>query len=102
RLAGAGVPGDHDEVDMRPALDGPALRVVQGGAHPPVLCRWRWMSRARLRGMPGTASSSPRLAPTSRSGEPKCVSSARLRTGPPTRRSARRGRGVDLLRARTE
>ena len=52
-----------------------------------------------LAGSPGTASSSSRLAPTSRSGEPKWLSSARLRTGPTPRSSSRTERGHRLVAA---
>ena len=62
RLAGPRVAGDHDQVD--PLLGGPrrlrrpsASRLIS-----PLLCSWRWISRATLPGMPGTASSSSRLA----------------------------------------
>ena len=40
------------------------------------------MSRATLPGRPGTASSSSRLAPRKRSGDPKCCRMLRLRAGP--------------------
>src|SRR5512143_2200893 len=87
-LAGAGVPGDHHELD--PLLAGPgavSLRRVPG--HQPALCSCRWISRASLPGTPGTASSSSRLAVSSPSGEPKWRSSARFRAGPTPRTPSR-------------
>ncbi|MGH3523936.1 MAG: DUF3556 domain-containing protein, partial [Mycobacterium sp.] len=54
------LPGVHSDSlsaavpDNTSGLVDPALRVVQGVAHPPVLCSWRWMSRASFPGMPGT------------------------------------------------
>src|SRR4051794_3250585 len=71
RLARTRVAGDHHELD--PLLAGPRAvsfdRSVLG--HQPALCSCRWISRASLPGTPGTASSSSRLAVSSRSGEPK-------------------------------
>src|SRR5581483_1715504 len=66
-LAGARVAGDEDE--------------LYALGHP-VRLSWRWMSRASLPGMPGTASSSSRLARATCSGEPKWSRRARFRAGP--------------------
>src|SRR5690606_19105136 len=82
-FAGPGIPGDDVELDV---LGCHHLRVH--GAHRPALCNWRWISLASLLGIPGTPASSSRLALTIRSGDPKCWSSARLRTGPTPRSSS--------------
>ena len=66
---------------MRPAVDGLALRLSRVAHRRSCAAGGGCRGRA-CPGCPGTASSSSRLAPTQRSGEPKCVSSARLRTGP--------------------
>ena len=65
--------------------------------HYPALLSWRWMSRASLPGIPGTASSSSRDAATRRSGEPKCSSSARLRFGPTPRQLVEQRAGHRLV-----
>src|SRR4051794_1341907 len=50
--------------------------------HRPVRLRWLNRSRATFCGKPGTFSSASREALSTASGEPKCLSSARLRAGP--------------------
>src|SRR3954454_13156888 len=85
RLAGARQAGDDDEIlQARAGPPGFQLLVADrvGHAYRPVLLRWAYRSRATFCGNPGTFSSSSRLAASTASGEPKCLSSARLRAGP--------------------
>src|SRR5690349_4645735 len=91
RLPRPGEPGDdHQLVEVGLARSPVAGLLddawIAGGpadvAHRPVLLRWAYRSRATFCGTPGACSSSSRVAPRTASGDPKCLSSARLREGP--------------------
>src|SRR5215210_6225691 len=89
RLARAGLPGDDHEVDeVRARRRGAVTAHGLIMAYRPVRLRWAKSSRATFWGTPGTDSSASRGADSTASGEPKCLSSARLRAGPMPGRSS--------------
>src|SRR5262249_46623153 len=84
RLARARVTRDHHQLDLLVVWNRPVAVL----AHP-ALWSCLWISLASLPGTPGTASSSSRLAESSRSGEPKWRNRARFRAGPTPRTPSR-------------
>jgi len=85
---GRGLPGtrlprdDHQIDEVRVRRRGAVAAHFRIIAHRPVRFRWAYSSRATFCGTPGTDSSASRGAASTASGEPKCLSSARLRAGP--------------------